>query len=490
MKFAPDGFLWHNIASMDATESQQLQQENRRLTDENQQLRGQVKSLAKQVASLQKQLDDLHNQHKQLLDRMDAQQKALMRQAAPFRREPHRLVESTQKKRPGRKEGHPGSYRQTPEHIDEVIEVPLERCPGCGGGVSNVELVEQIVEEIPQLVPRVYKVRTHRGHCSSCGDVSSTHPLVSSFGTGCCKVRLGPRAVCVGAYLNKALGFTMRKTTAVLGKLFGLRLTPGGLSQAMTRLASRASADHQQLRETIRSSPVVYADETSWYVGDDGGGTQGSNWLWTFTTPKATLYHVARRSSDTLKSVLTSDFAGILVSDCLASYNLMDCRKHKCIVHHLRAVKEARELPGNTDASYLDAWKELFKQAILVWKCREKIPAEAFATGRANLEAAKDRLLDTPVGQPGDIRIRNRLIKHREHLLRCLSDPEVEPTNNRAERSLRPAVIARKLSCGNRSRRGQRTWEILASLAATAQQTGKDFIESMGILLQRPTYAR
>ena len=77
--------------------------------------------------------------------------------------------------------------------------------------------------------------------------------------------------------MNKALGLTMRKTTAVLGKLFGLVLTAGGLSQAMMRLAGRASLDHQRLRETIRGSPVVYADETSWYVGDDGGGTQGSN---------------------------------------------------------------------------------------------------------------------------------------------------------------------------------------------------------------------
>jgi len=305
--------------------------------------------------------------------------------------------------------------------------------------------------------------------------------------------------VSVGAYLNKALGLTMRKTTTVLGKLFGLKLTAGGLSQAMTRLAGRASLDHQQLRETIRSSPVVYADETSWYVGDDGGGTQGSNWLWTFTTPQATLYQVASRSAATIESVLMPEFngiqqkfKGILVSDCLASYNPMDCLKHKCIVHHLRAIKEARELPGNTDGTYLDAWKALFKQTLLFWKCREQeeIPAESFATGRANLEADKDRLLDTPVGQPGDIRIRNRLIKHREHLLRCLSDPAVEPTNNRAERSLRPAVIARKLSCGNRSRRGQRTWEILASLAATAQQTGKDFIESMIPKLQRPTHAR
>jgi len=64
--------------------------------------------------------------------------------------------------------------------------------------------------------------------------------------------------------------------------------------QLLDRMAGRASLDHQQLRETIRGSPVVYADETSWYVGDDGGGTRGSNWLWTFTTPVATWYQVAQ----------------------------------------------------------------------------------------------------------------------------------------------------------------------------------------------------
>jgi len=489
---------------MDAFDSEQLREENRRLADENRQLRGEAASLRGELAAVRKELDDLrqqHNQlldqHKRLLDLIESQQRASMRQAAPFRREPHRLVEIGHKKRPGRKAGHPGFYRREPEHIDEVIDVPLERCPRCGGGVWGVELVEQIVEEIPVLRPRVYAVRTRRGQCGCCGKVSSTHPLVSSWGTGCCKARLGPRAVSAGAFLNKALGLTMRKTVSVLGKLFGLKLTAGGLSQALVRLADRASLEHQKLTETIRGSPAVYADETSWYVGDDGGGTQGSNWLWTFTTPEATLYRVDRRSSDVVKTVLAEDFGGVLVSDCLASYNPMECLKHKCIAHHLRAIKEARELPGNTDASYLDAWKTLFKQTILLCKLREEgkrggdgIPSESFAIGRANLESEKVRLLTMPVGQPGDIRIRNRLAKHDEHLLRCLSSADVDPTNNRAERALRPAVIARKLSCGNRSRRGQHAWEILASLAATAQQTGKDFIDSMIPLLQRATYAR
>ena len=61
----------------------------------------------------------------------------------------------------------------------------------------------------------------------------------------------------------------------------------------------------------------------------------------------------------------------------------------------------------------------------------------------------------------------------------CLYDLAAEPTNNRAERSLRPAVIARKISCGNKTDRGRQTWQILASLAATCVQRGKDLVDSL-----------
>ena len=93
------------------------------------------------------------------------------------------------------------------------------------------------------------------------------------------------------------------------------------------------------------------------------------------------------------------------------------------------------------------------------------------------MEQQKNRLLDQDVGLIGDVKIRNRLIKHRDHLLRCLWDPAVEPTNNRAERALRPAVIARKLSCGNKTETGKQTWQILTSLATTCRQRGEDFTQ-------------
>jgi transposase len=85
-------------------------------------------------------------------------------------------------------------------------------------------------------------------------------------------------------------------------------------------------------------------------------------------------------------------------------------------------------------------------------------------------------LLSQAVSQPGDAAVRNRLSKQRPHLLTCLYDPAVEPTNDRAERALRPAVIARKLSSGNKTEAGRDCWQILASLAATCHQRAEDFV--------------
>ena len=69
------------------------------------------------------------------------------------------------------------------------------------------------------------------------------------------------------------------------------------------------------------------------------------------------------------------------------------------------------------------------------------------------------------------------MAKQRDHLFTFLDHPEVHATNNLAERQLRPAAIARKLSCGNKTDAGARTSEILTSLAATCQQIGNSFVD-------------
>lgn len=435
--------------------------------------REQICRLQEQVRVLSVRVEQLERENRQLREQLGDAERAAARQAGPFRREPRRKVPESQKKRPGRGQGHAGANRAVPKQVDEQVDVPLSGCPKCGGPLTDVLALEQYIEEIPPVRPHVTRLVTYSGECACCGEVHSTHPLQTSRAGGAAKVQLGPRALAFGAFLNKRLGLSMRNTCRVLEQ-FGLRLTAGGLSQALVRMADRLGDWFEGLGEDLRRSHAVFADETSWWVGGPGW------WLWTFTTPQTTVYQVAEsRGSQVVREMLGDEFRGVLVSDCLASYDPIDCRKHKCIAHHLRAIAEALKRPDTPDATYLSGWKRLFAAVTALWRAQPEMPPAAFLAERARIESAVKRLLDQPLRQPGDVAIQNRLLKQQPHLLGCLYDPAVEPTNNRAERALRPAVIARKISCGNRTDQGRACWEILTSLAQTCHQRGLNFIDEL-----------
>jgi hypothetical protein len=245
------------------------------------------------------------------------------------------------------------------------------------------------------------------------------------------------------------------------------------------RSAAKVLSAFDSLVTDVRNAAAVFVDETSWYVGAPG------YWLWTFTTSTATVYHVDQsRGRQVVLDLLGEHFAGILVSDCLAAYENLPYRTHKCLAHHQKAIAKARERPDTADPSYLNDWKLLLTMVNALWKHRADLGEPEFSRQRSHLEAWLDRLLAEPRTQPGDIAIQQRIGKRRGVVLGCLDDPNAEPTNNRAERSLRdPGVIARKVSCGNKTDAGKIAWEQLVSLAMTCQQRGHDFVSWLAACL-------
>src|ERR1700738_5705947 len=101
---------------------------------------------------------------------------------------------------------------------------------------------------------------------------------------------------------------------------------------------------------------------------------------------------------------------------------------------------------------------------------------ETFRDLRQAREHRAVQLLEPPRSEPNEEAVRKRLNKQRDHLFTFLDYDGVDATNNLAERQLRPAVIARKISCGNKTPKGARTWQILTSLAATSAQRAASFI--------------
>jgi len=292
----------------------------------------------------------------------------------------------------GRQRGHPGTYRAIPDHVDEHVEVPLLACPGCGGSLSQLQAIEQFLEEIPPIRPHVTRLITYKGLCPHCGEVRGQHPLQMSQATGAAKVQLGPRAQALAASLNKQFGLTMRKTCRVLKQMAGLTLSPGGLAQAVQRRAHKVHSGFDSLVLEIRAAAAVFVDETSWYVGAPG------HWLWTFTTADTTIYHVdPTRSRPVVLEMLGESFTGIVVSDCLAVYDGLPYRTHKCIAHHQKAIAQARDRPDTTDPSYLNEWKLLFTMVTMLWRHRATL-GEA---GRLRHDGQSAKILTTDLWRSG-----------------------------------------------------------------------------------------
>jgi transposase len=409
---------------------------------------------------------------RELEEQLAALQAESARQAAPFRREPQRRTSPDERKRPGRPPGHPGAYRVRPDKVDATVRVPLTACPRCGGPVTKVRPRTQFIVEIPPLSPTTTQLVTECGRCASCGRVCSGHEMQSSAAEGAAGTHLGPRALALAALLNKNLCLPMRKTCRLLRDLLGLSLTPGGLSQAVERVADRLGKDWERLLAQVREAPAAYADETGWWMAGD------TAWLWTFATERATVFVIdPRRSRDVVTETLGPRFGGVLVSDCLAAYERMECRMQKCLAHHLRAVRKA--MLAWPDSTWLPQVKAALQQGIELKRIRGPTPDEAWNGRRSALEADFDRLLGDPPRHREELSVFNRLRKRRGSLTTFLDVKEVDATNNRAERALRPMVVARKLSAGNRSRAGATALQTIMSVGVTWAQQGLDFVDTL-----------
>ena len=148
----------------------------------------------------------------------------------------------------------------------------------------------------------------------------------------------------------------------------------------------------------------------------------------------------------------------------------------------LKKIGEALAGPA-IGSEYLTDLRGLMQGAMALKEAIPGLPPERGAAMRTALEINAERLLG-PSRAGVEERIRLRIAKQRDHLFTFLDHSDVHATNNLAERQLRPAVISRKLSCGNKTEAGARTWETLTSLGVSPRQTGTSFIELVANALE------
>lgn len=424
-------------------------------------------------ADLRERVATLEDMVNRLLKRVDELERAGKRQASPFSKGDPK----EKPKKPGRKKGGKGGRRNPrprPKKIDETYEVPLpDRCPDpdCDGELERQGFADQFQSEVPRVEPITRHFRLEIGSCTCCGKrVQPRHPLQTSDALGAANHTLGANALAVGTLLNKEYGLSWKKVSRLVETAFGLRASASTFCRATLRVGDRVEPTAGAITAAMRESPVVSPDETGWRTGGH------KRWLWTFTTPDLTVYEIApSRGFEVAASVLGASFSGTLVRDGWAPYRkFVEADHQTCLAHLLRRCRNILETAKQGAARFAHSVRAVLKGALALRDRRHELTEHGFASLRGKLKAKMDWLLSwSPTYEP-NARFAKHLRAEREALFTFLYQEGVDATNGGAERAIRPAVLARKLSGGSRTDRGATVHARMLTVLRTAKQQGRD----------------
>jgi transposase len=371
------------------------------------------------------------------------------------------------RKTPGRKPGHPGSRRGVPERIDETKTHRAEACPDCGGPLKRcAETRTRYTEDIPENLQSVVTEHViHRDWCSACQ--KKVEPVVTE---ALPNSTLGHRVLVLTAWLHYALGNTLSQIVEVFNFHLPIKLSPGGLIQMWYRLQEVLYGWYEELQIEALRSGVLHGDETGWRVNGQ------THWLWCFSNQRLTYYMIHQsRGSPALLEFFLEEFHGILVSDFWGAYNAVVCAERQtCLVHLLRDLKHVEKYKSNAEdwPQFARKLRRLIGDAIRLWRAHGELSSESYDSRKDRLHQRLLELIETPWKNTEAKRLVKRLRRHQADILTFLNHEGVPFENNHAERAIRPAVIIRKNSYGNRSAQGADCQAVLMSVFRTLKQRG------------------
>ena len=375
---------------------------------------------------------------------------------------------------PGAQPGHPGSGRRLLpiEQVDETIEHLPESCGQCGHSLADQPARGPVhrhqVAELPETAIRVTEHRLARRRCLGCGALTQAElpPEVP-------RERFGPRLQ--GAVATLAAGFRLsrRQVADLCDELFGLQIAIGTVDAIVGRSGSALREPQERLCDAVRSASVVCVDETSWKQAGE------RRFLWGAFTEEAAVLRVAPSRHREEAEALLGESEAIVSSDRWWAYDHLDpARRQVCWSHLLRDFRFHAESPLADQSEFGEACLGIAEEVFEVWRDfqadgdrrrlrRQVAPLERRL--RVLCEAGKRKSVKTRFHRG----LARNLLKVWPALWTFVEIDGVEPTNNRAERGLRHAVIYRKLSQGSRSERGALATERLLSAAISCRLQGR-----------------
>lgn len=428
----------------------------------------------------QQQIDCLREENARLKDRLRYQERTAQEgffgsstPSAKLPVKPNTVVVLPQDRVGGAKIGHCGHGRKriSPLEADRIqwVKGPPS-CPDCGGPLEEKGSKGRSVIEVQPLRRQTVHYHLEQKYCPRC--------------------RRGVRARAPGVMKRNLLSNRLLAHVAVQHYVFGVTLGhlenqlavgAGTLLGALHQLAARLEPACEQLVKDYRSAPVKHADETGWRTDGHNG------YAWLFCSQDISLFRFRQsRSGQVARDVLgPRRLLGVLVVDRYHGYNRAPCALQYCYAHLLRDVQDLeKEFPAHAEV-------QLFVAAMAPWLAQAmKLRGLGLKPKEFRVQArhTKDQIValaDAPAQHPGIQKIQNIFREKSKRLFQWARDAKVPAENNRAERELRPLVIARKISFGSQSEAGARTREVLMSVLHTLRKRTDDVTAAFAQALNR-----
>ena len=370
----------------------------------------------------------------------------------------------------------------------EVVCHAVELCPKCGRKLDGgwVKWRHQVVD-IPICPADVIDHLFIERECGVCGKrcVPDSGLVLSDVVVG--KKSIGVNLMSLIAHLNTVCLVPIAKIRLLLETLYGVSISKGEIAELLQSVSEVGGSEYENLRETIRGSPFVHGDETGWRENGLNG------YLWSFSTPSVRYFtYNTSRSGSVVTEVLGEEYLGTVVADFYGGYNVHAGLKQRCWVHFDRDLDALKEkYPEDMGVS---SWVE--NVLGVYYRAKETVEHDYTDNERSCLRSKfEEELLgiaqtylsakDTPQHV-----LAKRIDNFLDELFTFVEYPEVPSENNAAERAIRPAVIARKVSGGTRSDKGSKTKSILMSLFGTWTAQGLNTFEACRQMIVQVNHAK
>lgn len=347
----------------------------------------------------------------------------------------------------------------------ETRQHALERCPDCNTKLSGQSIARRReVIDLPEMPPvQVIEHQVIKRWCPKCKKWHT--PALDLSGEVLGQSRIGHRAASMVSWLRTTLRLPVKQVQTLLQQVYGLEISVGEIVELAHAVAKAGQATVKQIGAAILKAPHVHMDETTWRESGDNG------YVWACSTPsglRSFAFKFSRAAS--IPETILEGFEGTLVTDFYAGYNYTDGKHQRCWAHLLRDLRDL-DKEHSPQHPELPAWITAVIQTYRDGKDfvdRSPPPAERQIFFESLVAQVRELGLRWPQdkGHPAHA-LCKRLLRHEAELFEFVLQPGLAPTNNLAERSVRPLVIARKISGGSRSARGSQTRMDLQTLFAT-----------------------